>query len=136
MKQHDSRVVVAFLAFAACATVALTGCGSEPTSAYNPDVVNEPDNFSMQVSGATHLTETYSYEWPNSGSAATVELASTVNAGAATLTIQDAFGAEVYGGSLALGGSLETASGQAGPWTIRIAFADFSGNVDLSVAKK
>ncbi len=136
MKRNDSRVVVAFLAFAACAAVALTGCGSEPTAAYNPDVVNEPDNFSMQVSGATHLTETYSYEWPNSGSAATVELASTVNAGAATLTIQDALGAEVYGGSLALGGSLETTTGQAGAWTIRIAFADFSGNVDLSVVKK
>lgn len=136
MKQHDYRVVVAFLAFAACATVALTGCGSEPTSAYNPDVVNEPDNFSMQVSGATHLTETYSYEWPNSGSVAAVELASTVTSGAATLTILDALGAEVYGGSLALGGSIETSVGQSGPWTIRVALADFSGSVDLSVVKK
>ncbi len=135
MKRSNSLLKTGTFAVIAIAALSLTGCGSEPTAAFNPEVMNEPDNFSLQVAGATHLTETFSYEWQNSGSAAAVELVSTLNSGAATLTILDALGTEVYGGSLVLGGSIETSKGQAGPWTIRVAFADFSGSVDLSVVK-
>ena len=61
--------------------------------------------------------------------------ATTVTAGSITLVVEDATGAEVYNQSLAVNGTLETATGTTGAWTIRIIYTNASGTVNFRVQK-
>jgi len=116
----------------------VTGCSSSsapPAPGIQPEIINITDSFEYQVQSVTNYSMTASYTWNNTGAVAAVDHSSVVTDGVGTLEILDADGAQVYSGTLSASGSLQTATGTAGNWTVRITYAAFSGTVNFRVQK-
>lgn len=118
----------------------LAGCGSGSNSALNqqfqPQVTNVQDSFAFQSTGVTGVTQTLHYAWPTTGTAASINQASTLTAGSATVTISDVNGKIVYTGNLGSNGTFTSAAG-AGPgtWSINVALNSYSGTLNFRVQK-
>lgn len=113
--------------------------GSPTTPGLEPQVVNKTDAFSYQTSALSNVTGSSEYAWQNTGTNAKVTHASDAGAtGAATLTILDAGGLQVYSGPFATTGETVTSpSGAAGSWTIRVTYASYSNTqVNFAVIKQ
>lgn len=114
------------------AIIALTlvaGCGDGPTApGIQPQITNNTDAFSYQVSSIQNFSGTYSYTWQNTGTVAKITHASDAGAtGTATLTVKDGAGTQVYSGQLASSGEPLTApAGVAGAWSITVVYANYS----------
>ena len=117
------------------ALVLVLSCKSNSLAPYQPQITNAADNFQFQATGVSNLTQTYTYSWSNSGTAASVNQATTVTGGSATLTISDNGGTQVYTRDLAANGTFATTAGVTGTWTIRVAFSSYSGTVNFRVQK-
>ena len=138
MKQHRSARILALASFAAFAAAALGACGDStgPLAPFQPQINNAPDNFQFQATGVTNVTWTFNYTWSNSGTAASLNQATTVTSGTATVTIYDANGTQVYTNDLSANGTFPTSTGVTGNWTIRVVFTNYSGPaVNFSVQK-
>jgi hypothetical protein len=116
----------------------LAGCGDDnPTSpGRGLEVTNATDNFQYQVTGVRNYTKVVTYMWENTGTAATVNQATTVEGGSVTLVILDADGVQVYSRSLVENGTFETSTGAAGSWAIRLTYSDADATVSFRVQKK
>lgn len=132
--------IMALVAVALTTALFLPGCGINPPSApapgIQPQIVNNADDFSYQVSNVADYSGTATYSWQNSGVSANVNQATTVNSGNMTLVIQDAAGTQVYARSLADNGTFVTSAGIAGTWTIQITYGGASGTVNFRAQKK
>ena len=111
------------------------GCGDPASPGIQPEIVNNPDSFSYQVSAIQDYSAMSSYTWQNSGTQANVNQACSMTSGAATLVILDANGTQVYSRSLADNGTFTTSSGVAGVWTIRILYDHTSATVNFRADK-
>jgi hypothetical protein len=124
------RATAVFSRAAAIIALALVaGCGDGPTApGIQPQITNNTDAFSYQVSSIQNFSGTYSYSWQNTGTAAKITHASDAGAtGTATLTVKDGAGTQVYSGQLASSGEPLTApAGVAGPWSITVVYANYS----------
>lgn len=133
------RKTFVFSILAVCLLVLLTACGSGSNSALNPkfqpQVANSPDNFQLQATGVTNVTQTLHYSWQNSGTAASVNQATTVTAGTAVITISDANGKAVYSADLRSNGTFTTLVGVAGAWSIDVVLSNYSGTLNFRVQK-
>lgn len=115
---------------------AFGGCSSSgPLAPYQPQISNVADNFQFQATGVNNVTWTYTYAWSNSGDSATVNQATTVTGGSATLTISDNNGTQVYSQSLAANGTFGMTKGVHGSWMIKVVFTNYSGTVNFRVQK-
>lgn len=135
------RTTAAFArAAAVTALVWVAACGDSPTApGIQPQIVNNTDAFSYQVTSIQDFSGTYSYTWQNTGTAAKITHASDAGAaGTATLTVQDANGTLVYSGQLATSGEPLTApAGVAGAWTIKVVYSGYSNTqVNFAVLKQ
>lgn len=122
-----------------CATVALAlACGDStaPLAPFEPQINNVVDNFQFQASGVQNVTWTYTYQWQNTGDSATVNQATTILGGSATLTIVDSTGAQLYTQSLSANGTFGMTKGLHGPWSVRVQFTDYSGTLNFRVQKQ
>lgn len=132
MYRKPSIVVVAFLLYVA------TGCSqrnSLTNPAFQPQIINQSDNFSLQATNVTNVTQTLNYTWQNTGTSANVNQATQLTAGSATLTILDAGGQQVYTNSLTANGTFPTTAGMTGGWTIRVILSGVSGTLNFRVQK-
>lgn len=122
--------VAALLALAAA-------CGNStgPLAPFEPQINNVADDFQFQATGVTNVTWTYTYAWSNTGDSATVNQATTITGGAATLTILDKNGTQLYSQSLSANGTFGMTKGLAGSWTIRVVFTNYSGTVNFRAQK-
>jgi len=133
---HSSRV------FALVALVLLASCGDDSTApppGIQPQITNNPDVFSYQISDLSNVTGTYEYTWQNTGTLAKVTHASDAGAaGTATVTLKDAAGTQVYSGTLATSGEpLSSPAGVAGAWTVTVTYANYSNTqVNFAVVKQ
>ena len=120
--------------------ILLAGCGGSSNSALNqqfqPQVANATDTFAFQSTGVTGVTQSLHYAWQTTGTAASINQASTVTAGTATVTISDVNGKVVYTGNLVSNGTFTSAAG-AGPgtWSIDVALNGYSGTLNFRVQK-
>lgn len=114
-------------------TAALLEC-TNPVAPYVPTVTNDVDHFEYQLS-ATGVTRTVRFTWTTTGNSAVVNLASAVTAGAASVTINDADTAQVFGHALDGSGPVLTSSATAGDWVILIKLSNVSGTIHFSVDK-
>ncbi len=77
---------VALLAF-------LAACGGSSTSPvqpqYQPQIANNPNDFSFQLTNVQDGTGQLIYLWQNSGTAASVDRSCASSAGAVSLTMKD-----------------------------------------------
>ncbi len=116
----------------------LGGCGGGGNALnpqFQPQVTNQADNFQFQTTGITNITQTLTYTWQDSGTAANINQACSITAGTATLTILDANGAQVYSASLANNGTFSSTSGASGAWTIKVVLSGVSGTLNFRVQK-
>ncbi len=113
--------------------VAISACSSSNPIApqFQPQIVNNVDAFSFQVTGVQNASSTLNYGWQNSGTRATVNQSASISGGSTTLVILDASGTQVYSQSLSANGTFVTAAGTTGLWTIRIVFSGTNGTVNF-----
>lgn len=126
------RVIAATLL---CGAVACGG--NDPINPkYQPQIVNLTDSFSFQLTGVQDGAGSLSYTWQNTGTRATVDRSSSITAGTVTLTLKDSAGATVYTGPLnGASGSVATATGVAGAWTIVVDFSGATGTINFRAQK-
>lgn len=122
---------------ALAAVVFASGCSSStaPLAPFEPQIANLPDNFQFQASGVDQVTWSHAYTWSNSADSATVNQATTIDGGSATLVVFDANGTQLYSQSLGANGTFGMAKGVPGNWTIRVMFTNYSGTVNFRVQK-
>jgi hypothetical protein len=143
-KQEASVHVRASMLVRGMAFVALViaiGCGDNPTAppGIQPQITNNPDVFSYQITDLDGVSGTYNYTWQNTGTLAKVTHSSDSGAtGTATLTVKDATGTQVYSGPFASTGEpLSSPSGTAGAWTITVVYTNYSNTqVNFAVVKQ
>ena len=113
----------------------MVGCGSDkppaPLAAFQPEIINNPDNFEFQATNTQNVSATVQYTWSNSGTMASVNHSSAVTSGTTSVTILDANGTEVYQSSLLATGTPSTAAGVAGNWTIRVTLTNCYGTLNF-----
>ncbi len=119
------------------AVLAMSGCGGNALAPqFQPQVANVADNFQFQTTGIANITQELHYTWSNSGLLASINHASAITAGTATLTIRDSAGTLVYSGALASSGTVTTSpSGAAGSWSITVTLTHASGTINFRVQK-
>ena len=118
--------------------IAATACGSGNSALnpkFQPQVTNQADNFQFQATGVTNVTQTLTYTWQDTGSAATVNQASTMTSGTATIALKDASGSTVYSASLSSNGTFATPNGVSGNWTIVVTLTNTAGTLNFRVQK-
>ena len=114
------------------------GCSSRQglnNPAFQPQISNQTDNFQLQATNVTNVTQTLQYTWQNTGTSANVNQATVLTAGTATLTILDAAQQQVYTNSLTANGTFPTTSGMTGNWTIRLVLSGVSDTLNFRVQK-
>lgn len=134
------RPILKRVAFAAALFIT-AACGDSPTAppGIQPQIVNNTDAFSFQVTSLNGVTGTYPYTWQNTGTLAKITHASNAGAsGTATVTVRDAVGTQVYSGALATSGEpVSSPAGVAGAWTITVTFTNYSNTqVNFGVVKQ
>jgi hypothetical protein len=100
-----------------------------------PEVSNATDTFQWQVTGLESVTQTFTYDWQNTGVTADVDQSSSVTGGTALLRIRDASGTQVYTHSLTEDGTFESDAGDSGEWTIEVRLTDVTGTLNFRVQK-
>lgn len=134
---RTSRIPRAVAAVVLTTIAVLAACSNStgPLAPFQPQISNLADNFQFQATGVTNATWTYTYSWSNSGDSATVNQATTVTGGAATLIVFDKNGTQLYSQSLSANGTFGMIKGVAGSWTVKVVFTGYSGTVNFRVQK-
>ena len=116
----------------------VAACGdSNPIGPSNqPEVANNPDNFQFQASNLTSTSQTLTYSWVNTGTAANVDQSGAISSGQATVTLRDAANALVYSGDLRNTGTFISSSGGSGTWRIEVRLTDVTGMLNFRVQKR
>ena len=135
MSLHPSKSVAGLAALVALALTAACGNSTGPLAPFQPQINNVADDFQFQATGVTNVTWTFNYNWTNTGDSATVNQATTVSGGSATLTIFDKNGTQLYTQSLSANGTFGMTKGAAGLWTVRVVFTNYSGTVNFRAQK-
>lgn len=135
MKAYDRIAPLTRRLAALVVFVAVSACGSDKSNplspAVQPEIINNADAFSFQVTGVQNASATLTYSWQNTGTMATVNQSASISSGSATLVIRDAAGTQVYSRSLSDNGTFDTSADTAGTWTIRVVFSSTSGTVNF-----
>lgn len=118
----------------------VAACSDSPTApGIQPQITNNTDAFSYQVTRIQNFSGTNTYTWQNSGTVAKITHSSAAGAtGTANLTVQDAAGTQVYSGQLVSSGQPLTApAGVSGAWTIKVVYTNYgSSQVNFGVLKQ
>lgn len=118
------------------------GCSDGPTApapGIQPQIVNNTDAFSYQLTDLSAVSGTWDYAWENTGTLAKVTHASDAGAsGSATVMIRDGAGTQVYSGALTTTGEpISSPTGTPGTWTIRVTYSGYTNSqVNFAVVKQ
>ncbi|HEX6307087.1 MAG TPA: hypothetical protein VFZ69_02800 [Longimicrobiales bacterium] len=117
--------------------MAVAACSGDSVTnpLFEPEVANLPDNFQFQATAVTHVTQTVTYNWQNSGTTANVDQSGSITGGSAILRVRDDTGTLVYTGDLTSTGSFTSSVGTSGVWTIQLVLTNVSGNLNFRVQK-
>ncbi len=128
------RPATGFATLLAALTLA---CSSSNTigPANQLQVTNATDNFQFQVSNLGNVTQTLSYTWANTGDSASINQASALTGGAATLTIRGPAGTVLYQAGLQNNGTFHSQKGTVGAWQIQVVLSGADGTVNFRVQK-
>jgi hypothetical protein len=113
-----------------------TGNGGTPLPpAFLPHVVDSRDDFQFSVTGVSKVTQTLTYQWQNTGAAATIDQTGSVSAGSAMIKVLDANNSMVYSADLNSSGSFVSTTGTTGSWTIQVVLSKTSGAMSFHLQK-
>ncbi len=136
MSMQKSRQVGCWIALAAVMLFAACKSSTGPLAPYQPQISNLTDNFQFQASGVQAVTWNYTYQWLNTGDSATVNQATTVSGGGATLIVSDSTGKQLYSQSLAANGTFGMVKGIHGHWAVTIQLSNYSGTANFRIQKQ
>ena len=116
----------------------VAACGdSNPIGPSNqPEVANNTDNFQFQASNLTRTSQTLTYSWVNTGTAANVNQSGAISSGQAMVTLRDGSNAQVYSGDLKTTGTFVSSNGTSGTWSIEVRLTDVAGTLNFRVQKR
>jgi hypothetical protein len=120
------------------ALIAAGGCGGKnvlTNPAFQPEIVNLTDSFSLQATNVTGVTQTIQWTWQNTGTNAVIDHSSMITGGTAIMTILDSNGVQLYMEPLAQSGNPNIGSGAPGGWVIRLTLTNVSGTLNFRVQK-
>lgn len=120
------------LLIAACSS---NGPVSPPLSLFEPEIVNNTDNFQFQVTGATNVTTTVEYLWQNTGTRASINQSCSISVGSAIVTLLDSNQVQLYSNSLSANGTFQSDTGQVGVWKVRVVLTNLSGTLNFRAQK-
>ena len=112
-----------------------SSCKKNDLAAFQPEIINNPDSFSLQATGLDKVTDVLTYTWSNSGTVANIDQSSVISDGTATLTIEDSQGTQVYTKDLSIDGSFTSTAGIAGDWTITVDLSKVKGDLNFTTQK-
>ncbi len=117
----------------------IAACSSTSSNLLGPSnqlqVTDTTDNFQLQATALSNVTQTLSYNWKNTSDSASVNQASTLTGGTAVLTIKDSTGTQLYSANLTNNGTFKTSVGHAGTWMIKVVITGASGAINFRVQK-
>ena len=116
-------------------SVACGGGNSTLNPKFQPQINNQADNFQFQATSVTNVTQTLTYAWQDTGTASSINQASTVTAGSAFVTLKDANGIAVYSANLTANGTFSSLQGVSGNWTIIVTLTNASGTLNFRAQK-
>ena len=128
------------LLFCLLSALMVIGCSSStppsaPLANFSPEIVNNVDAFSFQITNGENITTIVEYNWENTGTQATIDHSTTTSAGSATLVVYDADSAQVYTSGLVASANEPSSVGTTGTWRIRVTFVNYSGTSNFSLQK-
>lgn len=106
-----------------------------PLANFSPEIVNNVDAFSFQITDGVNITTTIDYLWENTGTQATVNHSTTTSAGSASMIVYAADSSQVYTNGLVASANEPTTVGTTGTWRIRVTFVNYSGTSNFSLQK-
>ena len=114
-----------------------TACGDSTNSlaAFQPEIVNNADDFSFQITDAASVMTSRTYSWQNTGTQVNIDQSTVATGGSASISILDASATEVYQKDLSTDGSFQSSSGTTGTWSIVVDFQNFSGTMNFRIQK-
>ena len=117
--------------------VIFSGCGDSTNSlaAFQPEIINNVDDFSFQITDADNVTTTVTYSLQNTGTQVSIDQSPGTTAGSASISILDANGTEVYQKDLSTNGNFQSSNGTAGTWSIVVDFQNYIGTMNFRVQK-
>ena len=104
-------------------------------AAFQPEIINNPDSFSLQATGMEKVTDKLTYTFSNSGKFANIDQSSNLTSGTAILSIEDADGTEVYSKDLSIDGSFTSSTGTTGDWSVIIDLSKVDGDFNFTIQK-
>ncbi|MBK7923250.1 MAG: hypothetical protein IPJ95_06390 [Gemmatimonadetes bacterium] len=131
------RTVTTFRALTAA--LLLAACGGDGSNGIGPgnqlQVTNAADDFQLQVTSMHNVTETLRYAWTNTGDSASINQATVVTGGTATLTVRGPDSTVVYQSDLTGNGTFQSTLSTAGTWFIELRLRQADGDVNFRVQK-
>ena len=118
------------------AFVAACGDSNQIGPSNQPEVANNTDNFQFQASNLTRTSQTLTYSWVNTGTAANVDQSGAISSGQAMVTLRDGSNAQVYSGDLRNTGTFVSSSGASGTWRIEVRLTDVTATLNFRVQKR
>lgn len=119
--------------------ILLAACGGDGSNGIGPgnqlQVANAADDFQLQVTNLNNVRETLRYSWVNTGDSASINQATVLSGGTATLTIRGPDNAVVYQSDLVGNGTFQSALSTAGTWSIELKLRGADGDVNFRVQK-
>ena len=109
----------------------LGSCGSTEPNEFT--LQNTTNDFQYQVRSVSNWTATREYSWQNTGTIASVDGSSFIQAGSAILTLLDASGVQVYSEDLAVQGILFSTAGTPGAWKVRLNSVNLTGTITFRI---
>jgi hypothetical protein len=98
-------------------------------------VTNAADDFQLQVSNLNNVTQTLQYAWANTGDSASINQATVITGGTATLILRGPDNVIVYQSDLNANGTFESSLSTAGSWLIELRLRKADGDVNFRVQK-
>lgn len=124
---------------ALAAALLLGACGGDGSNGIGPgnqlQVTNAADDFQLQVTSMHNVTETLRYAWTNTGDSASINQATVVTGGTATLTVRGPDSTVVYQSDLTGNGTFQSTLSTAGTWFIELRLRQADGDVNFRVQK-
>jgi hypothetical protein len=126
---------VTIFVVAVICTPVMYQCSDDPLAPFQPEITNATDNFQLQATGVEKQTASLPYDWPNTGTQASVNHSTTTTNGTARLIIKDAGDVTVYDNILVPSLNDTTLTGLSGTWEIRLVLSEYSGTLNFRVQK-
>ena len=114
--------------------ILMVGCSSNstaPLAAFQPEIVNNADDFQFQATDVTNVSTQIAYDWSNSGTQATVNHSSAITGGSASVMLYDHNDSLVYSSGLVASLNEASSVGTPGSWRLVVTLTNCTGTLNF-----